>query len=302
MTMTNRSDDTTTAEFDLLAQKNFLVRAEMSQKELHFINKLKDKLDLSNPAISEYLINNFKAKRTFKTREGFEFLALLQRTVSDNVITARMRSDLNKLLELLDGIDYAQLEFDDNLFDKLDTRFAPDTRSRSTYGEAFAPQKQKGAPKEHNLALPADRLLAALLDILLFLLFTGPLTIGALIASNIIYRAIDDGGLFIYWIVPLACAGGFALWLNFAMRYWRKGTSLGKKQLGLFTVDFQTGEIPPLRTMIVRHTFGQVISDIYIGLGFLWILFDKNRQGWHDKISSTVVVKIGHYGMSSAQP
>jgi uncharacterized RDD family membrane protein YckC len=27
-------------------------------------------------------------------------------------------------------------------------------------------------------------------------------------------------------------------------------------------------------------------------LGFLWILWDSERQGWHDKIAGTVVVKL----------
>ncbi|RZB32622.1 MAG: hypothetical protein AEth_00300 [Candidatus Argoarchaeum ethanivorans] len=35
---------------------------------------------------------------------------------------------------------------------------------------------------------------------------------------------------------------------------------------------------------------GMGISEAAIGLGFLWILIDKNRQGWHDKIAGTYVV------------
>jgi uncharacterized RDD family membrane protein YckC len=26
-------------------------------------------------------------------------------------------------------------------------------------------------------------------------------------------------------------------------------------------------------------------------LGFLWIAFDKRKQGWHDKLAGTVVVR-----------
>jgi len=35
---------------------------------------------------------------------------------------------------------------------------------------------------------------------------------------------------------------------------------------------------------------GMNISSLVIGLGFLWILIDENKQGWHDKIAGTYVV------------
>ena len=35
---------------------------------------------------------------------------------------------------------------------------------------------------------------------------------------------------------------------------------------------------------------GYIISAIVLFLGFIWIAFDSKRQGWHDKIASTLVV------------
>jgi uncharacterized RDD family membrane protein YckC len=32
-----------------------------------------------------------------------------------------------------------------------------------------------------------------------------------------------------------------------------------------------------------------IVSWGFFGLGFLWILVDKNRRGWHDKLSGTAV-------------
>ena len=37
---------------------------------------------------------------------------------------------------------------------------------------------------------------------------------------------------------------------------------------------------------------GMHISGFVFYLGFLWVLIDKNKQGWHDKIADTYVVKI----------
>jgi uncharacterized RDD family membrane protein YckC len=34
------------------------------------------------------------------------------------------------------------------------------------------------------------------------------------------------------------------------------------------------------------------ISLIALGLGFFWIAFDAEKQGWHDKIAGTVVVRL----------
>ena len=44
--------------------------------------------------------------------------------------------------------------------------------------------------------------------------------------------------------------------------------------------------------MLLREIVGKLISSIIILLGFIWILFDGQRQGWHDKIASTYVVKV----------
>jgi uncharacterized RDD family membrane protein YckC len=44
-------------------------------------------------------------------------------------------------------------------------------------------------------------------------------------------------------------------------------------------------------TAIVR-ALASLLSLLPLGLGFLWILFDPQRQTWHDKISGSVVVPV----------
>lgn len=34
------------------------------------------------------------------------------------------------------------------------------------------------------------------------------------------------------------------------------------------------------------------LSLVPLGLGFIWIAFDNERQAWHDKIAGTVVVRV----------
>jgi uncharacterized RDD family membrane protein YckC len=43
-------------------------------------------------------------------------------------------------------------------------------------------------------------------------------------------------------------------------------------------------------TAIVR-ALGCFLSLVFLGLGFIWIAIDRDRQGWHDKIAGTLVVR-----------
>lgn len=62
----------------------------------------------------------------------------------------------------------------------------------------------------------------------------------------------------------------------------------GKFILGLRIVDANGKNITPLGA-ILRY-LGYIVSGIVIGIGFLWIGFDKKKQGWHDKIAKTYVI------------
>jgi len=70
-----------------------------------------------------------------------------------------------------------------------------------------------------------------------------------------------------------------------------KGVTPGKKLMGLQVVNHQTGAIPGFGTMFVREIVGRFISGLGGGIGYLWAIFDKNAQAWHDKIAGTVVLK-----------
>ena len=43
---------------------------------------------------------------------------------------------------------------------------------------------------------------------------------------------------------------------------------------------------------LIGRYFGYLLSVIPFGLGLLWVAFDKKKQGWHDKMSGTIVVRI----------
>jgi uncharacterized RDD family membrane protein YckC len=49
----------------------------------------------------------------------------------------------------------------------------------------------------------------------------------------------------------------------------------------------------------VLRYFARIISIIPCCLGYFWMLWDKERQTWHDKLISDVVVPVSAYPVSS---
>jgi uncharacterized RDD family membrane protein YckC len=48
----------------------------------------------------------------------------------------------------------------------------------------------------------------------------------------------------------------------------------------------------PLSTgQAIIRLIGYWVSSAVLYLGFIWVLIDKRRRGWHDLIAGTVVVK-----------
>jgi uncharacterized RDD family membrane protein YckC len=55
-------------------------------------------------------------------------------------------------------------------------------------------------------------------------------------------------------------------------------------------VDAATGRNIGIGRAIGRFV-GYAISGIALDIGFIWVAFDARKQGWHDKIASTFVVR-----------
>jgi hypothetical protein len=69
-----------------------------------------------------------------------------------------------------------------------------------------------------------------------------------------------------------------------------KGTTVGGAVLGLKVVR-QDGQPVTFLVALVR-SLASAFSVIVFFLGFLWIGWDKEKQGWHDKIAGTVVLRL----------
>lgn len=67
------------------------------------------------------------------------------------------------------------------------------------------------------------------------------------------------------------------------------GQTIGKKVLRIRVVGANDGGPIGSGAAALRYV-GSIISAIPCLLGYLWMLWDSNKQTWHDKIASTVVV------------
>jgi uncharacterized RDD family membrane protein YckC len=81
-----------------------------------------------------------------------------------------------------------------------------------------------------------------------------------------------------------------AMWLYFALMESGSGqATLGKRAVGLKVVDIN-GEPIGFGKATGRY-FAKIISALVFYLGFIWVGFDSRKQGWHDKMAGTLVVR-----------
>jgi uncharacterized RDD family membrane protein YckC len=66
------------------------------------------------------------------------------------------------------------------------------------------------------------------------------------------------------------------------------GQTPAKYLIGVRVVRLSGGRITLLTG--IRRLLGYLACFLSIGVGFLWVLVDDRRQGWHDKIAGTCVV------------
>src|SRR5438128_10671365 len=72
------------------------------------------------------------------------------------------------------------------------------------------------------------------------------------------------------------------------------GQTIGKRALGIRVYDYSRGGPIGYGRGVLRY-IGKIISSTPCLLGFLWMLCDKEKQTWHDKIATTVVVPVESY-------
>jgi uncharacterized RDD family membrane protein YckC len=128
------------------------------------------------------------------------------------------------------------------------------------------------------------RLWASLIDTVLVLMVTTPLLVAVygwhdtMVSSGAGFRPFEFS---VTWILPAIAV----------IAFWKARLATpGKMAVHAKIVDAKTGQAPSTGQLIGRY-LGYFLSTIPFGLGLLWVAFDPRKQGWHDKLAGTVVVR-----------
>ena len=73
-----------------------------------------------------------------------------------------------------------------------------------------------------------------------------------------------------------------------------RGQTVGQMAMGIRVIDFNTGGPIGYGRAFIRWLVS-LISAAVILLGYLWMLWDKEKQCWHDKAANDVVVPVQYY-------
>jgi uncharacterized RDD family membrane protein YckC len=76
------------------------------------------------------------------------------------------------------------------------------------------------------------------------------------------------------------------------------GQTIGKRAMKIRVIDFGGGGSIGYGRAFVRW-IGRFVSSIIILLGYLWMLWDKEKQTWHDKFANAVVVPTDAYPVTN---
>jgi uncharacterized RDD family membrane protein YckC len=126
------------------------------------------------------------------------------------------------------------------------------------------------------------RVIASLLDTIVILLIAIPLTL--LVYGRDLATAMEGNtaaDILISYVLPLFFVIGF--WVA------RQATP-GKMAFAARIVDACSGGKPSGVQWAIRYV-GYFVSTIPFLLGLIWVAFDPRKQGWHDKLAGTVVVR-----------
>jgi uncharacterized RDD family membrane protein YckC len=83
------------------------------------------------------------------------------------------------------------------------------------------------------------------------------------------------------WLFPAVAV--IIFWLT-------KQATPGKMAISAKVVDARTGQSLTTGQSIGRY-LSYFLAGLPLGLGILWVAFDRRKQGWHDKLAGTVVVR-----------
>jgi len=81
------------------------------------------------------------------------------------------------------------------------------------------------------------------------------------------------------------------LYVGYFVYFWGMGQTPAMRWLGLQVVDGTIGTPIGFGRAALRYV-GYLVSILVCYIGLIWAAFDPRKQGWHDKIARTVVIRV----------
>ena len=127
------------------------------------------------------------------------------------------------------------------------------------------------------------RVAASIIDSIILVLVTSPILYSIYGKEYFKSEGLVAGywDVIITWIFPAIAV--IVFWIY-------KSATPGKMIMGIKIIDMKTGNPPSPSQSIIRY-LGYYVSMIPLMLGIIWVAFDEKKQGWHDKLAGTVVIK-----------
>ena len=136
---------------------------------------------------------------------------------------------------------------------------------------------------------------ASIIDSILLMMITYPILYAVYGWAGLDYGdAMKSTGfvdILLTWILPVVAV----IWFWVA-----KQATPGKMLLSLRVVDAKTGSSLSVGQSLVRYV-GYFVAGAPLFLGIFWVGFDSKKQGWHDKIAGTVVVRSKNAGTEAVR-
>ena len=149
-----------------------------------------------------------------------------------------------------------------------------------------APQSNNASSRVGSdpMASFGQRLLGRILDSLnSFVAYLGILLLTALIMT---VSGAEEGSP----TATIVSILGACVVIGLQIMWEGNGGSPFRRGIGVLIVDQNTHQpIGPWRAFV--RILVANFSLLFFGLGFLWMLWDKNSQTWHDKAAGSIVVK-----------
>jgi uncharacterized RDD family membrane protein YckC len=104
----------------------------------------------------------------------------------------------------------------------------------------------------------------------------------------------SDGFVVFAYVVWLLLAIGYDVYYHGG----ESGQTIGKRVVGIRVIDSRNGGPIGYGRSAVRF-FGRYLSAVACYLGYLWMLWDKEKQCWHDKMANDLVVPVSDFPVVS---